>query len=292
TVTTTNQGSVNITGGSDGNTGVNIADNGNISSDGNGSSTNVTGTSDNGIGTDINGTVTTTNQGSVNITGGSDGNTGVNIADNGNISSDGNGSSTNVTGTSNSGTRVVNNGNVSETNDGTVTITGGSDNGSGNGSGNSSGNVSGYVSTGGSGGGGAAIVAGGGGILAGLVAWFWRDSSQAWELEAPQSLMVDIGDPTSWGGATIDHVWVNSTGTKATVRLRTSSGVVERKFALRDAGDGTKHFVLHDRQGHSELSFNPQTREYFYSQSGTLGGKPYTIKAHGWLRLMAASKAI
>jgi hypothetical protein len=75
------------------------------------------------------------------------------------------------------------------------------------------------------------------------------------------------------------------------VRIKTRTGVIERKLAYRDGAGGAKHFRFDAGGVKSELSFNPQTREYFFAESGAASGKPYSVKAHGWLKAGARKVA-
>ncbi|MDR2875703.1 MAG: hypothetical protein LBV44_07235, partial [Methylobacillus sp.] len=135
---------------------------------------------------------------------------------------------------------------------------------------------------GGGGGGGSNGVAIGGGILiAGLVGYAIYDHKAA-ASDSPQALMEEDGKVAD---ASLDSVSVNADGTEAVVKVRTATGTTERKLALKDSGDGVRHFALNDAGVSTEFSYNPQTREYFYRESGAKN-----LKAHGWLKEIVASR--
>jgi hypothetical protein len=101
-------------------------------------------------------------------------------------------------------------------------------------------------------------------------------------LEAPQALTV-ITAAAGWSEATITELVVAKD--LANVTLTTPGGAISRTLTLQDGGDGVLHYLAQDRGARSTLSVNPQTREYFYEESGVLNGQPYTVNAHGWLQV-------
>jgi hypothetical protein len=267
TVSSTNEGSTSFDGTSGSNTGMENTDNGTISSDSGGNTTG-SGTSTSGTGTQNNGTVT----------------------------ANGTGSTTDLNGTSSTSVGVDNtNGNIDETNGGSTTV-----NAIGNpptlGVTPGTSTVSAGVAvnaistakkaTGGNGGGGGGSngvgIVGGVAIL-GAIGYAIFESSSAAASDSPQAMTEEDGKVAE---ATLDSVSVNEEGTEAVVKVRTATGTTERKLALKDSGDGVRHFALNDAGVSTELSFNPQTREYFYRESGATKN----LKAHGWLKEVVASR--
>jgi filamentous hemagglutinin family protein len=285
-----NGGVLNLGGKSTNGTGVNIGSNGTVSSNGTDASGNptqvtVNGTSTNGSGVNNNGTAEATNSGVLTIIGNSTNGTGVDNQ-NGTITAIGNGSEVTVNGTSTNGNAGVDNtnGTMTEVAGGNITV-----NSNPPMIGNpvvnasvSSGS-SGSGGHGGGGGGGSNGVAIGGGILiAGLVGYAIYDHKAA-ASDSPQAMTEEDGKVAE---ATLDSVSVNADGTEAVVKVRTARGVAERRLTLKDSGDGVRHFALNDAGVSTELSFNPQTREYFYRESGAAKN----LKAHGWLKEVVASR--
>jgi filamentous hemagglutinin family protein len=136
----------------------------------------------------------------------------------------------------------------------------------------------------GGGGGDGAGIAAGGVLVAGLIGWMAYDSGEPWMLAVPQPLTLDAGPYALWCNAMLDYVEINAEGTEAFVRLHTHEGLIERRLPLKDSGGGVKHFAADDVTAkiHADLSFNPDTHEYFYQETGA-GEQPYSVKAHGWL---------
>jgi hypothetical protein len=289
-VNTTDNSSVNISGNSTDGDGVD--NNGPLNASDN-SSINVTGNTSNGTGVDNNGPVNTTDNSSVNISGNSTDGDGVN--NNASLNASDN-SSINVTGYP---TVSINTDEINTQDNGTANICDNSgckdfpDNNSSNVSGNSTDgggsdnngvlNVSGNLTEGGrasSSHGSSyapeAVAAGVWGVTAAIVGL----THEVWTLENPQVLTLDAGD-TSLTGSTLQSVLVDH---DADVSVQTSAGVANRHLAYRDASDGVRHYALDDGQTHAQLSFNPQSHEYFYREQGVNNGKPYTVTSHGWLK--------
>jgi hypothetical protein len=106
-----------------------------------------------------------------------------------------------------------------------------------------------------------------------------------WVLDTPQYLTVASGDPAIWADSSLDYVEISKDGSTAYVRLHTHNGLTERKLNLQDSSDGAAHFVNQDAasQRTTKLSFNPQTHEYFFEESGAGNGTPYKVSSHAWL---------
>lgn len=104
---------------------------------------------------------------------------------------------------------------------------------------------------------------------------------EVWVLENPQALTLDAGD-ASLTGSLLQSVVVS--GDMADVSVQMPTGVVKHRLTYRDASDGVRHFALDDGQTHVQMSFNPQSREYFYEERGVGKGKPYILISHGWLK--------
>jgi OOP family OmpA-OmpF porin len=119
-----------------------------------------------------------------------------------------------------------------------------------------------------------------------LVAWL-AGSGPGWAMTAPLPLTVESGPYLLWCNSNLDTIEINAAQTQAFVRLHTQKGLIERTLPLRDGGGGVRRFALESDNGtiHTELSFNPETREFFFSEAsaGSAGGEPYSVKAHGWL---------
>jgi hypothetical protein len=241
------------------------------------------------------------------------GGNGTGVNNDGNIGSDGNGSTTNITGESNTGKGVDNDGDITETNGGNTTVTGFSNTGPGidtngdvvgnvtfNGTGNpnitGNGNYPGkpdgnvtpptppapVIATHNSDSPNLATVWLGTGAALWLIGGL---SDDVWSQEEPAKVTLQEGDANEWANATLEAVHVSKDQPVALVRLSTASGTVEHKLTLKDAGDGVKHFTAEGQNSSQvELSFNPTTREYFYQESGTSGGKPFKLQTHGWLK--------
>jgi hypothetical protein len=82
-------------------------------------------------------------------------------------------------------------------------------------------------------------------------------------------------------GSTLQSAFIDG---DARVSVQTPAGVANRRLAYRDASDGVRHFTSDDAGVNAQLSFNPQSREYFYREQGVNNGKPYTVTSHGWLK--------
>jgi hypothetical protein len=89
-----------------------------------------------------------------------------------------------------------------------------------------------------------------------------------------------------WGDATISALSVANG--QASVTLATPGGALRRTLALQDGGDGLQHYLAQEGDARSTLSVNPQTREYFYEESGVRDGQPYTVRSHSWLKAESA----
>jgi hypothetical protein len=126
-------------------------------------------------------------------------------------------------------------------------------------------------------------VAAGAVAAVGLAAWLMP--ADGWVLDTPQALIVNSGPVSVWGDSSLAMVRVNPEQTEAIVSIKRLDGVIERRLTLQDGGDGVKHFRLDDGQTgvRSDLSFNPQTREYFFQETGSRAGQAYSVRAHGWL---------
>jgi filamentous hemagglutinin family protein len=135
------------------------------------------------------------------------------------------------------------------------------------------------------GGGSGAGVAAGAAAVGGLIAFLASDSGETWALQTPQALTSDTGILPLWCNAMLDYVEISADQKQAFVRLHTQDGLIERQLPLKDSGGGVKHFGVTDPKtgAYTELSFNPETREYFLQESGIRDGQAYTVKSHGWL---------
>jgi hypothetical protein len=126
----------------------------------------------------------------------------------------------------------------------------------------------------------------------GVVGLILATSDQdGWYLEAPDALTVEGGDSSYWSGAVLERALIHLNGGTAEAQLHTPGGALDRQFTFRDGADGARHYTWQDQTGttHAELSVNVQTREYFYIEQGSAAGKPYTVKAHGWLKAQWAA---
>ncbi|MDR2876041.1 MAG: filamentous hemagglutinin N-terminal domain-containing protein [Methylobacillus sp.] len=140
---------------------------------------------------------------------------------------------------------------------------------------NSSGTGGSGGSSGGGGGGGSGLGAGiaavalvGGAII--------YNHESGYKSDEPQALTEENGETVS--DATLDTVNVNAEGTEAVVKVRVGESVTEHRLSLKDQGDGVMHFAANDGAARVELSFNPNTHEYFYRANG--------LQGHGWLKAM------
>jgi hypothetical protein len=86
----------------------------------------------------------------------------------------------------------------------------------------------------------------------------------------------------------MEYVVVNLDTGAAEVKLLTQGGLFERELKYRDAADGVNHYAWQSENMadniQSALSVNLKTQEYFYTETGTQAGKPYSVKVHGWLK--------
>ncbi|SIT47128.1 hypothetical protein BN2476_560001 [Paraburkholderia piptadeniae] len=267
--------------------------NGSINTSGNGS-TNISGNSTDGNGTVINGDINTSDNGTTNISGNSTNGDGVIVDPNGSINTSDNGTttiagnSTNATGvvvdpnssihtSGNATTVIIDNGNI------TVITSNGKDNG-----GNTENNSGNGGATGSSHGGSGATVAGvlGGIGIVGGVNYLLAAHFAHWYLEEAQPLTLESGDAVFWADATLDQVTMDEATSSADATLMTRAGELLRHMQYRDGADGVKHFAFEDKSSKTkaDLSVNMQTHEFFYTESGLKDGKPYVVKAHGWLK--------
>ncbi len=156
--------------------------------------------------------------------------------------------------------------------------------GGGNGGGNGSGGDTPAPRAGshGGGGGGAGVI---GAMGLGAAGWMLAHrEADHWYLERAEHLTVESGDQQLWAGANLEQVSVDLDQGSADVQLLTRKGALKRHLAYRDGADGVKHFTSDDAGVHSDLSVNVKTNEYFYTERGSIEGKPYVVKAHGWLK--------
>ncbi|MDR2220119.1 MAG: filamentous hemagglutinin N-terminal domain-containing protein, partial [Methylobacillus sp.] len=138
---------------------------------------------------------------------------------------------------------------------------------------------------GGGGGGGGAGAALGAAAVGGLIALLAGGEDEIWALETPQALTGDSNLAPLWCNAMLDYVEISADQKQAFVRLHTQEGLIERTLPLKEGSNGTKHYGVVDNitGEYAELSFNSETQEYFFQESGTHAGQPYAVKSHGWL---------
>ncbi|VVE55797.1 hypothetical protein PFI31113_05005 [Pandoraea fibrosis] len=88
----------------------------------------------------------------------------------------------------------------------------------------------------------------------------------------------------------LEHLQIDLQGAQAEVALHTPDGPLKRQLKLLDGGDGVKHYTSVDEKTgmKSDLTFNPKTSEYFYTETGTKAGQAYKVSAHGWLKERAS----
>ncbi|MDM8359763.1 beta strand repeat-containing protein [Pandoraea communis] len=105
-------------------------------------------------------------------------------------------------------------------------------------------------------------------------------------LEQPVALSVDSGDLTYWGNVSLEHLQIDLKGDQAELVLHTPDGSLKRQLKLLDGADGVKHYTSVDPDVgmKSDLTFNPKTSEYFYTESSAKAGRAYKVSAHGWLK--------
>jgi hypothetical protein len=134
---------------------------------------------------------------------------------------------------------------------------------------------------GGGGGGAGAVLAGG---LAAL--FLGGDEDPYLYLPKPDQLEIEGGELAFWADTDMEYVVVNLKDGTAEVQLLTQGGLLKRELTYRDSADGVNHYAWQSGAAdniQSALSVNPRTREYFYTETGFLAGKSYSVKAHGWL---------
>ncbi|QHE93037.1 filamentous hemagglutinin N-terminal domain-containing protein [Pandoraea fibrosis] len=310
---TTDNGATSIKGNSTDGAGVLI--NGTVNVSGNGA-LDISGNSANSTGTlvDSNGSVSTIDQGSSNVAGRSTDGTGVVV--NGSFNVSGNGSA-NVSGHSADGKSLV--GEFTASDDSSIYVTA-----PGAGEGDIVLHLSGNVkwgldilpenttpidptdpvnptnptdptnntpenpTSGDSGGGHSNTGAIVGGVLgaAGIGGALVMSAHGVMYLEQPAELIVDIGDLSYWGRVSLEHLQIDLKGGQAELALRSPTGPLKRQLKLLDGGDGVKHYASVDAKTgvKSDLTFDPKTSEYFYTETGMKAGQPYKVSAHGWLK--------
>jgi hypothetical protein len=302
----TDSGKLNITGAS--NSGYGAYNNGklNIAA---GATANINGTSDADVGVYLDTGSNVTDSGKLNITGASNGSDGVRV--NGSIYV-APGVNAQITGDSTSGADYgvyIGNGSpptLTVDNGATMWLVGNSTEPSGTngvihvgavysliGSGrvmtcnNNSGQCP--TNSGGSGGGGGG--GGGGGAAIGLVvigagAAVLLTGEPELMLDAPDALTLARGETDFWNNAELSAMEVNLKAGTAEAKLSTRTGQIKRRLKHTDSADGMNHYTYQNASDRtrSRLSVNPQTREYFYNETGVQGGKSYMVNAHGWLK--------
>jgi hypothetical protein len=138
--------------------------------------------------------------------------------------------------------------------------------------------------SGSSGGGVAASLA----IAGGAMAFLLDNHNPYLHLPSPDHLEATGGDPGFWADPDIEYIVVNLDTGVADVQLLASAGRLKRQLKYTDMTDGVNHYNWQNETPtenyQSLLSVNTQTREYFYTEVGIQNGKPYTVKAHGWLK--------
>jgi filamentous hemagglutinin family protein len=288
TVTTANitaetGGTVTLTGNSNGSgVGVNMPSGSVVTTNGTGSTTAITGLSKTNTGVVFNGTTETTDGGDLTVFGNASAFAVGLVFGNGSVVNTSN-AATSIYGFDTSGSHDLGvPASNSTTNNGTLTlcrndfVCGRSLPGNGS------------VATGGGGGdggGGSDVGAVAGvAVLGGLIAFLAGGEGEVWALQAPQALSGE-GFVPLWCNAMLDYVEISGDQKQAFVRLHTQEGLIERTLPLKDGGNGVRHYGAVDGTTgeYAELSFNPETREYFFQESGTRGGAAYAVKSHGWL---------
>ncbi|WP_206751186.1 two-partner secretion domain-containing protein [Cupriavidus agavae] len=122
--------------------------------------------------------------------------------------------------------------------------------------------------------------------IGGAIAYFWNDlQPPSWLLDAPRPLSIELGDAAYWSRAELAAVKVDAARKVADVRVVTKAGKLERRMRLRDGVDGVQRYTFeHSAMAtRADLSIDTRTNAFFYTESGVAEGKPYVVKAQGWL---------